>query len=101
MDKLMLTLLKFFFGSDLAASKKFRTFIVGVLTTALTPVLCGKLGMDPGTLEQVTNWVAGLAAALLAGQGMTDFGKEAAKDPLPLPPPPVDATGIPGEPKVG
>ena len=102
MNTWYLSILKFFFGADLATSKKFRTFIIGILTTTLAPIMLNKLGMPQETVTQVINWIAGLAGMLLAGQGMADFGKAAtttAPD-LPLPPPPDDPLGVPGEPEV-
>lgn len=96
MQGILFTILKFVFGSDLASSKKFRTAVIGVLTTLLTPILSGQLGMDPLLVEQVTTWIGTIVVSLLAGQGMADWGKAVKPaDELPLPPPPALPDGVP------
>jgi hypothetical protein len=61
---------------DLLKSKKFRTMVLGFLTTATIKVCALKgIVLDAATADYLANSILGLASAYILAQGAADFGK--------------------------
>lgn len=66
--------------AQLLASKKFWTTIIGTILTLGSYVLAKwGLEVDDAAVQQISGSIAVLFSVLLLGQGLTDQGKEAAK----------------------
>lgn len=62
---------------DLIKSRKFRTMVLGFLTTVIVKVAALKgIVLDAATADYLANAILGLAGAYILAQGAADFGKE-------------------------
>jgi len=65
--------------SDLLSSKKFRTYVIGIVAMFLA-VLLKKVGLDMDS-EKLAEWVGILTATLLGGQTVKDVVEAKLKPP--------------------